>query len=86
MEDAKVDGKFYTMEDGCAPMNAPLSMGNITGNIMTCPFHGEKFDVTSGKKMAEPVLTPSQEKELLLKMWAKIHGSHRSANLRHKDI
>jgi nitrite reductase/ring-hydroxylating ferredoxin subunit len=47
---AKVDGKFYTMEDGCAPMNAPLSMGNITGNIMTCPFHGEKFDVTSGKK------------------------------------
>lgn len=44
------------------------------------------METNSGKKMAERVLTSSQEMEPLLKMWAKNHGSHRSANLRHKDI
>jgi nitrite reductase/ring-hydroxylating ferredoxin subunit len=68
---ANVDGKFYAMDDRCAHMNAPLSMGNIMGNVVTCPFHGAKFDVTSGKKVAEPVLTPSQEMEPLPKMWQK---------------
>jgi nitrite reductase/ring-hydroxylating ferredoxin subunit len=35
--------------------------GNISndGNV-TCPFHGARFDVTTGKKIKEPVLTPSQ--------------------------
>ena len=68
---ANVSGKFYALEDRCAHMNAPLSMGNITGNIVICPFHGAKFDVTSGKKTAEPVLTPSQEMEPLPNMWQK---------------
>jgi nitrite reductase/ring-hydroxylating ferredoxin subunit len=68
---ANVDAKFYAMDDRCARMNAPLYMGNIGGNVVTCPFHGAKFDVTSGKKMAEPVLTPSQEMEPLPKMWQK---------------
>jgi nitrite reductase/ring-hydroxylating ferredoxin subunit len=37
--------------DRCGHMNALLSMGNLTGNIVTCPFHGAKFDVSSGKKL-----------------------------------
>jgi nitrite reductase/ring-hydroxylating ferredoxin subunit len=44
-------------------------LGNLTGNVVTCPFHGTKFDVTSGKKVGEPVLTPSQEMEPLPKTW-----------------
>jgi nitrite reductase/ring-hydroxylating ferredoxin subunit len=62
---ANVNGKFYALDDRCGHMNALLSMGNVTGNIVTCPFHGAKFDVTSGKKLSEPVLTPSQEMEPL---------------------
>ena len=68
---ANVNGKFYALDDRCGHMNAPLSMGNVTGNIVTCPFHGAKFDVTSGKKLSEPVLTPSQEMEPLPKTWQK---------------
>lgn len=30
-------------------MNAPLSMGNIIGNNMTCPFHGDKFWKENGR-------------------------------------
>jgi nitrite reductase/ring-hydroxylating ferredoxin subunit len=63
------NGKFYALNDRCAHMNAPLSMGSLTGNIVTCPFHGAKFEVNSGKKVEEPVLTPSQEMEPLPKTW-----------------
>jgi nitrite reductase/ring-hydroxylating ferredoxin subunit len=52
-------------------MNAPLSMGNLTEDVVTCPFHGAKFNITSGKKISEPVLTPSQEMEPLPKTWQK---------------
>ena len=68
---ANVDGKFYAISDRCGHMNALLSMGNLTGNTLTCPFHGSKFDVTTGKKLSEPILTPSQEMELLPKTWQK---------------
>jgi nitrite reductase/ring-hydroxylating ferredoxin subunit len=68
---ANVDGKFYAISDRCGHMNALLSMGNLTGNTLTCPFHGSKFDVTTGKKLSEPILTPSQEMEPLPKTWQK---------------
>ena len=49
---ANVNGKFYALDDRCDHMNAVLSMGNVTGNIIRCHFHGAKFDVTSGKKVS----------------------------------
>ena len=67
---SNVDGKYYAMDNRCGHMNALLSMGNISNdNLITCPFHGARFDVTNGKKVKEPVLTPSQEMEPLPKTW-----------------
>ena len=68
---ANVGGKFYAINDRCGHMNALLSMGNLTGNTVTCPFHGAKFDVTTGRKLSEPILTPSQEMEPLPQTWQK---------------
>src|SRR5918992_4560642 len=69
---ANIDGKFYALNDRCGHMNALLSMGNVSNdNIVTCPFHGARFDVTNGKKVKEPVLSPSQEMEPLPKSWQK---------------
>src|SRR5919199_4114826 len=68
---ANVGGKFYAIGDRCGHMNALLSMGNLTGNTVTCPFHGAKYDVTNGKKLSEPILTPSQEMEPLPQTWQK---------------
>ena len=82
---ANANGKFYALNDRCAHMNAPLSLGNLTGNVVTCPFHGAKFDVTSGKKLAEPVLTPSQEMEPLPKTWQNF-GICRPTDVSYKDI
>ena len=67
---SNIGGKFYAMDDRCGHMNARLSMGNISDDgIVVCPFHGARFDATTGKKTKEPVLTPSQQMEPLPKTW-----------------
>jgi nitrite reductase/ring-hydroxylating ferredoxin subunit len=52
-------------------MNARLSHGNVIQNIVTCPFHAAKFDITSGKKIGEPVLEVPPEMEPLPPTWQK---------------
>ena len=69
---ANVAGKFFAISDRCGHMNALLSMGNLTGTTVTCPFHGSKFDVVTGKKLTEPILTPPQVMEPLPQNWQKI--------------
>jgi nitrite reductase/ring-hydroxylating ferredoxin subunit len=67
---ANLNSKFYAMDDRCGHMNALLSMGNISNDgVVTCPFHGARFDIATGKKVKEPVLAPSQEMEPLPKTW-----------------
>jgi nitrite reductase/ring-hydroxylating ferredoxin subunit len=69
---SNVDGKYFAMDDRCGHMNALLSMGNLSNDkIVICPFHGARFDITTGKKVKEPVLTPSQEMEPLPRTWQK---------------
>ena len=63
---ANSDGKVYALCDRCSHMNAPLSMGAMNGKVVTCPMHGARFDVTTGKKIAEPMaLDPSKLSEPL---------------------
>ena len=58
---ANSEGKVYALCDRCSHMNAPLSMGALNGKVVTCPMHGARFDVTTGKKVAEPMaLDPSK--------------------------
>ena len=68
---SNVGGKFYATSDRCGHMNALLSMGNLKENTLTCPFHGARFDVTTGRKLSEPILTPPQEMEPLPQTWQK---------------
>jgi NAD(P)H-dependent nitrite reductase small subunit len=44
----KVDGKVCAVYQGCPHQGGPLSEGGIDGNIVTCPWHGWEFDVTTG--------------------------------------
>jgi nitrite reductase/ring-hydroxylating ferredoxin subunit len=71
---ANLEGKFYAFADRCGHMNARLSRGNITNNVVTCPFHAAKFDVTSGKKLGELVLETPPGMELLPPTWQKYIG------------
>jgi nitrite reductase/ring-hydroxylating ferredoxin subunit len=51
---ANVDGKFYAISDRCGHMSARLSMGTIDKNVVTCPLHFSRFDVTTGKVISGP--------------------------------
>lgn len=46
---ANVDGKFYAMGDICTHAGANLHEGELNGKELTCPWHGSKWDVTTGK-------------------------------------
>jgi nitrite reductase/ring-hydroxylating ferredoxin subunit len=72
---ANLDGKFYAFSDRCGHMNARLSRGSINQNVVTCPFHAAKFDVTSGKKVGEPVLEIPPGMEPLPPTWQKYMGT-----------
>jgi nitrite reductase/ring-hydroxylating ferredoxin subunit len=49
-----VDGKFYAIDDTCPHRGAPLWEGPLEGHEVTCPWHGARFDVTSGAHLCPP--------------------------------
>lgn len=51
---ANVAGTYHAMDDKCTHMGTDLSGGTLEGNILTCPKHGQKFDVTTGKSIQGP--------------------------------
>jgi len=51
---ANVDGKYYAIADMCTHRLGDLSMGTLEGKVVTCPLHGAKFDVTTGKVIQGP--------------------------------
>ncbi len=51
---ANVAGALYAMANICTHRGAPLNEGALEGNIVTCPWHGGQFDVTTGKVVSPP--------------------------------
>jgi len=51
---ANVDGKFYAINNTCLHRGGPLGQGELQGKVVTCPWHGWQYDVTSGKVSANP--------------------------------
>jgi len=48
------EGKYYAIGRICTHRGGDLSKGKLEGKIVTCPRHGSKFDVTTGKNVAGP--------------------------------
>jgi nitrite reductase/ring-hydroxylating ferredoxin subunit len=44
-----VDGEFFALDGVCPHQGGPLGKGDLQGCIVTCPWHGWQFDVTSGE-------------------------------------
>jgi 3-phenylpropionate/trans-cinnamate dioxygenase ferredoxin subunit len=51
---ANVNGNYYAIANRCTHRNGDLSKGSLDGNIVTCPVHGARFDLTTGKAVAGP--------------------------------
>jgi nitrite reductase/ring-hydroxylating ferredoxin subunit len=45
---ANVGGNYYAMNNICNHAGAELHEGELSGKELTCPWHGAKWDVTTG--------------------------------------
>jgi len=53
-----VGGTLHAVSDICSHAYAHLSEGEFEGNELTCPLHGARFDVTTGKALCLPAVKP----------------------------
>ena len=58
---SNVGGKIYATSNRCGHQNASLAKGTLEGNVVTCPLHAAKFDVTTGQSVAGPQLMMSPD-------------------------
>ena len=52
-----VDGTVYAIDDTCTHRGAPLSEGTCEGAEVVCPWHGARFDLTTGSVLSPPART-----------------------------
>ena len=46
---ANVGGQFHAISNTCLHRGGPLGDGPLEGSVVTCPWHGWQYDVTTGK-------------------------------------
>ena len=49
-----ISGSYYAIADVCSHDDGPVGEGTIEGFEITCPRHGARFDIRTGKVMALP--------------------------------
>lgn len=49
-----VDGTIHAINNTCCHREGPLGEGELDGDIVTCPWHGWRFNVTTGVCMNNP--------------------------------
>jgi nitrite reductase/ring-hydroxylating ferredoxin subunit len=52
-----VGGAFHAIDDTCPHRGGPLWEGELAGVEVTCPWHGARFDVTTGANLGPPART-----------------------------
>jgi nitrite reductase/ring-hydroxylating ferredoxin subunit len=49
-----VDGAFYALDNTCLHRGGPVGEGDLEGVVVTCPWHGFQYDVTTGRNVFDP--------------------------------
>jgi nitrite reductase/ring-hydroxylating ferredoxin subunit len=49
-----VNGNYYAFQSVCPHRGGPVGEGEMEGNVITCPWHGWSFDVTTGVSPINP--------------------------------
>jgi len=50
---SNIDGTYYAIPNKCTHLGGSLSEGTLAEGIITCPRHGAKFDVKTGKEVGD---------------------------------
>jgi nitrite reductase (NADH) small subunit len=51
-----VDGGYYAVDNACPHRGGPLDDGDVHGRVVTCPWHGWAWDVTTGANANNPAV------------------------------
>ncbi len=51
-----VGGTFHAIDNVCLHRGGPLHEGGLGGRIVTCPWHGWQYDVTTGTLVQDPAV------------------------------
>lgn len=49
-----VGGTFHAIDNTCVHRGGPLGEGDVEGSVVTCPWHGWQFNVTTGECLKNP--------------------------------
>jgi nitrite reductase/ring-hydroxylating ferredoxin subunit len=42
---------FCAVENRCPHLGFPIGLGQVEGTVITCPFHGSRFDMCTGENL-----------------------------------
>lgn len=54
----RVDGEICALDGICTHEDLPLDGGEVEDGVLTCPWHGAKYDVRTGRVRALPAVRP----------------------------
>jgi nitrite reductase/ring-hydroxylating ferredoxin subunit len=46
---AKVGNQYCSIANKCPHLGLPMAKGKFENGVITCPFHGSKFEICTGK-------------------------------------
>jgi nitrite reductase/ring-hydroxylating ferredoxin subunit len=49
-----VAGTLYAIDNTCTHVGGPLGEGELTAEVVTCPWHGARFNVKTGEVLGPP--------------------------------
>jgi nitrite reductase (NADH) small subunit/3-phenylpropionate/trans-cinnamate dioxygenase ferredoxin subunit len=52
-----VNGSFFAVDNTCPHAGGPIGEGKLSGEIITCPWHGWQFNVRTGEREGNPNFT-----------------------------
>lgn len=51
---AHVEDRFYAIDNVCLHRGGPLGQGELKGSVVTCPWHGWQYEVSTGQVTFNP--------------------------------
>jgi len=61
---ARVDGQLYAVANTCTHAGGPLDEGELTGDCVSCPWHGSIFRLADGAVVRGPATVPQPAYEV----------------------
>ena len=53
-----LNDQFHCLDGRCTHAGAPLAEGTLEGQVLTCPWHYSRFNITDGSVINKPANKP----------------------------